>query len=166
MHRAEQLIDRLGLAVLEGESGWWAPITRSSVEVTVARGDVQPASSTIYYLLSPDRPVNFWHRLDGDDVQVLVEGGPVEYVVLPEDGPPQRHVLGRLDDGHAPAVIAPGGSWKGLRLVDAAGYALMVSTVAPAWTPAGVRIGMPAGIADHVVGTVPWLTREVVDAFS
>ena len=75
MHRAEQLIDRLGLAVLEGESGWWAPITRSSVEVTVARGDVQPASSTIYYLLSPDRPVNFWHRLDGDYERQTIRRG-------------------------------------------------------------------------------------------
>jgi uncharacterized protein len=166
VHRAEELVERLGLEVLEGESGWWAPITRSSVPVTAADGAVLAASSTIYYLLSPERPVNVWHWLAGDDVQVLVEGGPVDYVVLPSTGEPRRHVLGRLGDGHDPAVVAPGGSWKGLRLLHADGYALMVSTVTPAWAPDRVRIGMPADTAATFVGTAPWLTAELIDAFS
>jgi len=162
--RAAELIDRLGLEVLPGESGWWTAVARSSVTVTAA-GRALPASNTIYYLLSPERPVNYWHWLEGDDVQVLVEGGPVEYVIVPAAGLPQRHVLGRLDDGNAPVVVAPGGSWKGLRLLDADSYALMVSTVTPAWTPGGMRIGMPADVIEQSIGLAPWLTREVLEAF-
>jgi len=75
-------------------------------------------------------------------------------------------VLGRVGDGHDPAVVAPGGSWKGLRLLHADGYALMVSTVAPAWAPDRVRIGMPAEVAATFVGAAPWLTAELIDAFS
>jgi predicted cupin superfamily sugar epimerase len=163
--RATELIDRLGLEVLPGESGWWAPVSRSAVRVALADGTALPASNTIYYLLSPDRPVNLWHWLEGDDVQVLVEGGPVEYVIVPTTGLPQRHVLGRTDDGHAPVVVAPGGSWKGLRLVAPDSYALMVSTVTPAWTPRGMRIGMPDDVIEQSVGLTPWLTRELMEAF-
>src|SRR5579871_512306 len=162
--RASELIDRLGLEVLPGESGWWTAITRSSVTVT-ANGRALPASNTIYYLLTPDRPVNLWHWLEGDDIQVLVEGGPVEYVIVPTTGLPQRRVLGRLDDGHDPVVTAPGRSWKGLRLLDPDGYALMVSTVTPAWTPAGMKIGMPDEVIEASVGLTPWLTRDVLEAF-
>jgi predicted cupin superfamily sugar epimerase len=163
-HRSEELIERLGLQVLAGESGWWAAITRSSVDVT-SNGRALPASNTIYYLLSPERPVNLWHWLAGDDVQVLVEGGPVEYVIVPNMGLPRRHVLGRLDDGEVPVVIAPGGSWKGLRLVEPDSYALMVSTVTPAWAPDRMRIGMPDDVIEQSIGLTPWLTRDVLEAF-
>jgi uncharacterized protein len=163
--RAAQLIERLGLEVLPGESGWWTAVTRSTVQVSLADGAALPASNTIFYLLSPDRPVNLWHWLEGDDVQVLVEGGPVEYVIVPTTGLPQRQILGRLDDGHVPVVVAPGGSWKGLRLLDPAGYALMVSTVTPAWTPRGMRIGMPDEVIEQSVGLTPWLTRYLMEAF-
>jgi predicted cupin superfamily sugar epimerase len=162
--RSRELIDRLGLAVLPGESGWWTAVTRSSVMVA-ANARQLPASNTIYYLLTPDRPVNLWHWLEGDDVQVLVEGGPVEYVIVPSIGLPQRHVLGALVEGHTPVVVAPGGSWKGLRLVRPGSYALMVSTVTPAWTPAGMRIGMPDEVIEQSVGLTPWLTRDVLESF-
>jgi len=163
--RSSELIERLGLEVLPGESGWWTAVARSAVKVTTAGGRQLPASNTIYYLLSPDRPVNFWHWLEGDDIQVLVEGGPVEYVIVPTTGLPQRHVLGRMDDGQVPVVFAPGGSWKGLRLLEPQEYALVVSTVTPAWTPGGMRIGMPDDVLEQAVGITPWLTRELLEAF-
>ena len=163
--RSTELIERLGLEILPGESGWWTAITRSAVTVTAKGGRDLSASNTIYYLLSPERPVNLWHWLEGDDIQVLVEGGPVEYVIVPTAGLPQRHVLGRLDEGQVPVVVAPGGSWKGLRLLEPDGYALVISTVTPAWTPGGMRIGMPDEVVDESVGLTPWLTRDVLEAF-
>jgi hypothetical protein len=65
--RASELIDRLSLKVLPGESGWWTAVARSAVRVMVADGPALSASNTIDCLLSPDRPVNVWHRLAGDD---------------------------------------------------------------------------------------------------
>ena len=84
--RAAELIAQLGLVVLPGESGWWRQLRESAIEVTVAEGRRLPASNTIHFLLSPDRPVNIWHLLESDDAHVLVEGGPVEYVTLPGTG--------------------------------------------------------------------------------
>jgi len=102
-----------------------------------------PTTSDIYIVGTVGTVLQLLKLPDGT-VKVLVEGGPVEYVIVPTAGLPQRHVLGRLDDGHAPVVVAPGGSWKGLRLVGPGGYALMVSTVTPAWTPRAISAS-PAG---------------------
>lgn len=157
-------IDALGLEVLPGESGWYTTIHRS--EVTVDHdGDAVAASSSIYYLLDERRPINLWHWLASDDVHVLIDGGPVEYVIVPASGPAERHALG-LDvaAGQRPVVPVPAGSYKALRLLDPTGYALMATVVTPAWTPERVRIETPpdALLRAARVGA-PRLTDELVE---
>lgn len=156
-------IEALGLEVLPGESGWYTTIHRSAVDVD-HDGDVVAASSSIYYLLDERRPINLWHWLASDDVHVLIDGGPVEYVLVPASGPAQRHVLG-LDvaAGQTPVVPVPAGCYKALRLVDPHGYALMATVVTPAWTPERVRIETPpdALLRAARVGA-PWLTDDLV----
>ena len=158
--RADELISALGLAVLDGESGWWRLIRESDVSVTAAAGEALPASNTIHFVLSPDRPVNIWHLLESDDVHVLVEGGPVEYVLLPASGPARRVVLTPA----SPVVILPAGEWTGVRLVDPEGYAWIVSTVTPAWTPDRARIGLDAAVRARWTDAEPWLTAALLDA--
>ena len=122
------------------------------------------AFSAAYYLLDAQRPVNLWHRLDSDDTHVLIDGGPVEYVLLHDDHAPTRLVLGRdLTAGQTPMLTAAGGSWKALRLLDPDGFALMGTIVTPAWTPEGVRIGLPAHEAERWTGSVPWLTPSMIE---
>jgi len=159
--RAEELKAALDLEVLAGESGWWRLLRESAVRVTVADGAVLPASNTIHFLLSPDRPVNIWHRLQSDDVHVLVEGGPVEYVVLPPAGPARREVL---SEGGGRVAMLPAGEWTAVRLVDPDGYAWMVSTVTPAWTEARAEIGLPPAVRAAWVDAEPWLTASLLDA--
>jgi uncharacterized protein len=162
--RADQLIEALGLEVLPGESGWWRLITESDVAVALPGGRELPASNTIHLVLSPDRPVNRWHVLESDDVHVLVEGGPVEYVLLAPSGAARRHVLGHdAAAGQTPVVIAAAGVWTALRLVDPSAYAWIVTTVTPAWTPDRARIGLDAGVRDRAVGTEAWLTAALLD---
>jgi predicted cupin superfamily sugar epimerase len=162
--RADELIGKLGLEVLPGESGWWRLITESVVTVALPGGRKLPASNTIHLVLSPERPVNRWHVLESDDVHVLVEGAPVEYVLLPPIGPPRRVVLGHdLDAGETPVVIAAAGVWTALRLVDPSSYAWIVTTVTPAWSPDRARIGLDTAVRDRVMGTAAWLTPALVD---
>jgi len=161
--RADELKAALGLEVLAGESGWWRLLRESDVRVTTEDGHTLPASNTIHFLLAPDRPVNIWHRLGSDDVHVLVEGGPVEYVVLPPSGPARREVL--AEDG-ARVVMLPAGRWTAVRLTDPTGYAWMVSTVTPAWSEARARIGLPRDERDRWVGAEPWLTAALLDGLN
>lgn len=163
MRTAQQWIDELGLEPLPGESGWWAPASVSAATVRSGDRDL-PAYSAIHYLLDAARPVNVWHRLEPDDTHVLVDGGPVEYVILKEGLPPQRVVLGRdVAAGQSPVVTAPAGSWKGLRLLDPAGFALMTTVVTPGWSEDRVRIGLPAEEAARWIGAAPWLSAELVE---
>lgn len=141
--RADDWIERLGLRVLEGESGWWAPAFRSDVEVRTVDGLASPAANAIYYLLDPRHPINAWHWLAVDDTHVIVDGGPVEYVVVNSDGVVTRSVVSRET---RPMITVPAGSYKALRLVDPAGFALICSVVTPAWTPERVRIEPPMRI--------------------
>ncbi|GAA2951823.1 MULTISPECIES: cupin domain-containing protein [Microbacterium] len=141
--RADEWIERLGLRVLEGESGWWTPAFRSDVEVRTVDGVASPAANAIYYLLDPRRPINAWHWLAADDTHVIVDGGPVEYVVVDSDGMVTSSVVTRET---RPMITVPAGSYKALRLVDPAGFALICSVVTPAWTPGRVRIGPPTRI--------------------
>ena len=108
--------------------------------------------------------MNVWHRLEPDDTHVLVDGGPVEYVILTEARPPQRAVLGRdVAGGQVPTITAPARSWKALRLLDPAGFALMTTVVTPGWSEDRVRIGLPPEEADRWRGSAPWLTGELID---
>lgn len=141
--RADEWIERLGLSVLEGESGWWSPAFRSDVEVRTVDGVASPAANAIYYLLDPCRPINAWHWLAVDDTHVIVDGGPVEYVVADSDGVVTMSVVSRET---RPMITVPAGSYKALRLVDPEGFALICSVVTPAWTPERVRIEPPVRI--------------------
>ncbi len=162
--RSSEWIDALGLEVLPGESGWFTTVHRSSLVVD-DRGEPVAASSSIYYLLDAERPINLWHWLAGDDVHVLVDGGPVEYVILPPDGPAKKVVLGLdVDAGQVPLVAVPAGSYKALRLLDPEGYALMGSVVTPAWAPERVRIETPP-VERLTAGRehADWLTDDLVE---
>ncbi|RIX27840.1 cupin domain-containing protein [Amnibacterium setariae] len=163
MTTAQDWIDALGLEPLPGESGWWGPVSTSEASVAVGSRTL-PAYSAIHYLLEPARPVNVWHWLEPDDTHVLVDGGPVEYVILTPGRPASRVVLGRdVAAGQTPVLTAPAGSWKALRLLDPNGFALMTTVVTPEWTEDRVRIGLPPEGAERWIGTEPWLTRELVE---
>jgi predicted cupin superfamily sugar epimerase len=162
MSTAQGWIEALGLEPLPGESGWWAPLSTSAASVRMGDRDL-PAYSSIHYLLDADRPVNVWHRLEPDDTHVLLDGGPVEYVILADGLPPRRVVLGRdAAAGQTQTVTAPAGSWKGLRLLEPQGFALMVTVVTPGWTEDRVRIGLSQQEADRWRGAAPWLTPELI----
>jgi predicted cupin superfamily sugar epimerase len=162
--RAQELISGLGLGVLDGESGWWRQLRESAIDVTLADGRRLPASNTIHFLLSPDRPVNIWHLLESDDAHVLVEGGPVEYVLLPTTGRASTEVLGDdLGAGQSPVIVIPAGVWTAAHLLDPGGFAWIVSTVTPAWTPDRARIGLDPETRRRWVAAEPWLSPELLD---
>lgn len=133
----------LRLEPLPVESGWWAPHSRSDLSVTEGE-EALAAHNSIFYLLDAERPVNYWHRLASDDIHVLIEGGPVEYLLATDEGVIERHVLGSdVDAGEQPIMVCPAGTTKALRLIDPQGYALIGSVVTPGWAPDRVRFVAP-----------------------
>jgi hypothetical protein len=142
---------------LEGESGYWAEIGRSTLTV-IQDGRSLAAQSRIFYMLTRERPVNFVHWLASDDTHVLLEGGPVDYFVFGSEGGVSR---GTVEQDAARRVFTvPAGSGKALRLRPDARYALLVNVLSPEWTEDRVRLGASPDCLDRFVGRAPWATRS------
>ncbi len=154
--RADELISLLHLEPLAGESGYFGGVHVSDLEVASA-GNPLKAHSSIYYLLTRDKPINYLHRLESDDTHVLLEGGPVDYYIFHPDGTAERQTLGRdLAGGQRLMISIPGGCWKALRLRPEAGHALMANVLSPQWTPGGVVIGGGADFVARFTRAAPW----------
>ena len=158
--RARQLIEQLHLSVLPKESGYLGIIGDSAQKVAV-NGRLLKVQSQVYYMLTRERPINYLHWLESDDMHILIEGGPVDYFIFHPDGHEEKFVLGRnLAAGERPVVPVPGGCWKALRLHEGAEYALMANALSPEWTPDRVRIGEGESWVKKYAGKAEWATAE------
>jgi uncharacterized protein len=139
--RAQELIRALHLEPLEGESGFFGLIGRSALRVD-SKGQALAAQSSIYYLLTRERPLNYLHWLASDDTHVLLEGGPVEYYIFHPDGRAELITLGHdFAAGQQLVIPVPADCWKSLRLAPGATHALMANVLSPEWTPERAQIG-------------------------
>lgn len=164
--RARELIAALHLGYLDGESGYFAVIGRSTQKV-IAGGRELAAQSQIYYLLTAEAPSNFLHGLESDDTHVLLEGGPVDYYIFHPDGRAECVTLGRDPAAGQRLVVAvPGGCRKALRLRPGAKFALLANVLSPEWTPDRVQIGAGPDFISRYGGVAPWATpaflRELI----
>lgn len=118
---ADGVIAKLGLEPLPVEGGWFVETYRSEF------------ATAIYYLLTPDT-VSRMHRLNSDEVYHFYAGDPVEMLLLYDDGTSDVIALGsNIEVGQRPQVVVPRTVWQGCKLVPGGRWALMGTTVAPAF---------------------------------
>jgi uncharacterized protein len=117
---AQEVIDALGLEYLEGEGVWIRLLWRTD------------HGNAIYGLLTP-KDFSALHRLDEDEMWVLVAGAAVDMLVLHPSGVHDTHVLGTdIAAGEEPAVRVPAGCWQGSR--SRGEWSLVVCSLAPAFS--------------------------------
>ena len=127
---ADALIATLGLKPLPIEGGYFAETYRSDETIP---GRDKAISTAIYYLLTPDT-VSRMHRLASDEVFHFYAGDAVEMLMLCADGASEVVIIGSdIEAGHAPQAVVPRGVWQGCRLISGGKWALMGTTVAPAF---------------------------------
>ncbi|MBK8504859.1 MAG: cupin domain-containing protein [Saprospiraceae bacterium] len=89
--------------------------------------------SAIYYLLTPDTHSKI-HRLASDEIFHFYLGDPVEMLLLHHDGDVRIMKLGTdLSAGQRPQVVVPADTWQGSKLQPGGRFALMGTTMAPAF---------------------------------
>ncbi len=129
---ADDIIRMLDLQPLPEEGG------RFRVTWTSSQGmSGRACGSAIYFLLTPG-PDGFsaFHVLGTDEIYHYYAGDPVELHVLDADGSHKKIILGAgLEKGETPQAVVPGGAVQGSRLVIGGEYALLGTTMAPAFTP-------------------------------
>ena len=109
-------------------------------------------SSAIYFLLlAPD--VSALHRLDATEIYHWYAGSPLRLLLLSGDerdggGRVEEPTLGPdLDAAERPQVVVPAGTWQGSS--PAGAWSLVGTTMAPAFTWSGFRVGVRAELLDR-----------------
>lgn len=121
--------------------------------------------SAIFFLLTPE-PLGFsaFHVLGTDEIYHFYAGDPAELHLLHPEGRHQQVILGpHVDKGETPQAVAPAGAAQGSRLVPGGEYALLGTTMAPAFSPEGFRLStrkeLLSRFPDHL-RIITALTRE------
>ncbi len=161
MTEVEEIKKLLGLEPLEGgESGFIKQITTSAIKVR-QKCKAFKANSSIYYMLTKEKPMNYLHWLAMDDIHIICKGGPLSYYIFNEDGTSKQHIVGSdISKGELLTLTIPAGSWKALKLHDGVEFALMVSVLTPEWTKKRVVIGAGQKFIDKYKYTSEWATPE------
>lgn len=112
----QQIIDQLQLEPhLEG--GYFRRTFASDHEINPGSSQTRPGMSSIYYLLTDDRPVGHFHRNRSDIMHYWHQGHSLTYYLIEADGSLRTVVLGpNLEQGEQLQLLVPGGIWKATHL--------------------------------------------------
>lgn len=153
---AQELIRHLNLKPLPVEGGYFSETYRAAEKIPA---DALPAryagaklfGSAIYYLLTSEADCfSAIHRLATDEIYHFYLGDPVELLLLYPDRRSEQVVLGpEVLGGQQVQFAVPRDVWQGSRLVPGGNFALLGTTMAPAFDP-----------ADFVAGDRAQLLRE------
>lgn len=124
-------IEQLSL-VAHIEGGYFAETYRSSEEIATSReGQIRAVMTSIYYLLTDDRPIDHLHRNQSDIMHYFHAGSPITYITVDLGGNLQKVKLGLdITQGQVPQLLVPKGYWKAA-VLESGEYGLIGESVAP-----------------------------------
>lgn len=163
MLTADRLINLLHLEPLPVEGGYFRRTYLAGEQIdqtALPRRYRQPKAfgSAIYYLLH-DSQVSALHRLATDEIYHFYLGEPVELLLLHPDGTHTVAVLGGdLVAGQHVQIVVPRGTWQGARLVAPGGWALLGTTMAPAYDHDDFELGNRETLVDWYPDCVDYIT--------
>lgn len=140
------LIQLLHLEPLVVEGGYYRQTWRAdeSVDASALPSrylNAKPFASAIYFLLHGDN-FSALHRLLTDEIYHFYLGDPVEMLLLYPSGESEIVRLGpNLEAGEHVQLVVPRGVWQGSRLRTIDNFALLGTTMAPAFDPADFELG-------------------------
>jgi len=127
---AQKIIETLQLEPLEMEGGFFRRTYTSSEYFQETK---RSAGSAIYYLLTPDTHSKI-HRLPIDEIYHFYLGDPVELLLLRENGKTEVvNLHSEVLMGAQPQFVVPKNVWQGSRLKPGGQFALLGTTMSPAF---------------------------------
>lgn len=133
----EDIINLYNMQPLDVEGGMWAAMFRSEEMLPAAvipgRQGRHNLYGSILYLLTKES-VSRMHRLASDEIWHFYMGASCELLVLKPDGNAYTERLGqKLSDGEVVTALVPRGCWQGVRIHDDGDWALLGTTMSPAY---------------------------------
>jgi len=139
----QDLIQQLSL-VEHTEGGYFAETYRSTETLATERvGSDRNLLTSIYYLLTDDRPIDHLHRNQSDILHYFQAGSPITYLLVNHAGELIKVKLG-LDfaRGEVGQLLVPGGYWKAA-ILESGEYGLLGESVAPGFDYRDMEIARP-----------------------
>jgi len=144
MGSAQEWIQQLALEP-HVEGGFFRRTFASDHKMSTPLG-AREAMTSIYYLLSSESPVGYFHRNNSDILHYFHSGSSLTYHLLFPDGRYERHVLGvDLATGQRPQLIVPGGTWKAT-VLEQGDYGLLSEAVAPGFHYEDMQLAREADV--------------------
>lgn len=146
------LIQLLGLtAHIEG--GYFRETYRSVEQLSVpGREEKRSFLTSIYYLLTNDRPLDQLHRNRSAIMHYFHGGSAVTYWLISPENELQKVRLGNnLLAGETPQLLVPGGYWK-TALLETGEYGLLGEAVAPGFDYQDMEVAPPESIESQFPG--------------
>ena len=127
----QQLIMMLGLKPHE-EGGYFCRTYQSDQTAAIGpNAESRHLMTSIYYMLTSDRPVGYLHQNQSDIIHYYHGGSAIKYIVLSLDGQIEEKILGnKLEAGQLLQLVVKGGCWKASELISGE-YGLISEAVAP-----------------------------------
>lgn len=137
------LIQKLSLQK-HPEGGYYSEIYRSGMMIETDRvGQQRSAMTSIYYLLTDDSPIDYFHLNKSDIMHYFQMGSPVTYFLILPNKTLQKCKLGLdLDNGETPQLLVPGGYWKAAVLEEGE-FGLLGEAVAPGFDFQDMELAEP-----------------------
>jgi predicted cupin superfamily sugar epimerase len=164
MLTAKQIIEILGMQPLVPEGGYIKVLDSSGFIIKKENlperyTSDKPVCSTILYLITKDT-FSRMHRLPTDEIYHFYMGDAVEQLQLFEDGTGKTVRLGHdLANGELVQSVAPASCWQGSKLAEGGEYALMGTTMAPAYTDDDYT----DGVKEYLVKKYPMFEHEIME---
>ena len=139
MPEINEIIERLGLSPLTGEGGMFRRTYLSGQTIakeafSTVYSEDKPAGSAIMYMVTP-KCYSRLHRLPTDEVYHFYLGDAVQLFLISPEGEAFTVILGQdIMSGMEVQYTVPAGYWQGSRLVDGGDWALLGTTMAPAYS--------------------------------
>ena len=140
------------------EGGYFAESYRSDVNISTARvGGDRNLLTSIYYLLTDDRSIDYLHKNQSDILHYFHAGSPITYFMLSPAGELNQVKLGHnFALGEVAQLLIPGGYWKAA-VLEAGEFGLLGESVAPGFDYRDMEIAR----ADYFQTTFPELWTKL-----
>jgi uncharacterized protein len=151
------LIQQLSLTK-HTEGGYFVETYRSVTTLPTSRiGSDRSLLTSIYYLLTDDRPIDYFHRNQSDILHYFQAGSAITYLLVTPAGEFQKIKLGlNFAQGEVGQLLVPGGYWKAA-VLESGEYGLLGESVAPGFDYRDMTIAQ----ADTFQASFPHLWSEL-----
>ncbi len=140
------------------EGGYFVESYRSDINVPTPReGSDRSILTSIYYLLTDDRPIDYLHRNQSDILHYFQAGSAITYLLVSPSGEFKQVKLGlNFAQGEVAQLLVPKGYWKAA-VLESGEFGLLGESVAPGFDYRDLEIAQ----ADSFRASFPELWSEL-----